>query len=1052
MIIYLNNIIAHKSDKSLKTRKLVKRKTSKANIMKNLNRKFTIFIIFTIISSINTGVSSYLGYCMTPYIRDSIKLDNLNPSASEITILTPENTTYYEPMSGYYPATYGFENDTIGAEPSGLDIEINTSCSIQVVEEIAGHKNVLEIHDGYVSAEEAQIIVESPCWAASNWFEFYVRIPTSDDPFVFGIYYGSPGRHATITMHGGSFTYNDGQAIFDAFSINKWVHIKIRHTPTSWFLYHEGRTHGPFSYEVMGGLENRYVFGTSEYMSNYDVYMDALGFATDNNYTIGNNLNEGLLLSYSNSTNMERMGYSLDGRPNNTISGNKVIPMPELGTHSIILSGTNSTGSSIQSNLRYFTVAPEQPIAISLVTPENTIYTSPMAGYYPGSYGFENEIDGAIGDLISFIDTDLSGSNCTPTIIPIIENHKKVLGLIDNNGSSDVDIRHSFRLTPTSGTIEWYWRSTNVDYNSYFDVTNNGSALIRIAIMNNFFQYWNGTYQSILAITSDTWYHLRIDFECENGGYEGLSANTYYLHIGEMRYGPFNFSSMVSNLDGIRITTHDSGTGYSNYFDALGYSWDPNYIVNDSLVEGLLLSYENTTNLDWKGYSLDDTANKTILGNTTLPMPTNGLHSIQVFGNDSLGSMHASNQINFTVDVSSSPIPYLYITSPQDSVIYSEPLSGYYPATYGFENDVVGANPIGWVTIELGASISVIGEYYGHNKVVRIDEGDSDEGRDGILYNSDTPLLNGTFELYWRFSDLQNDIYLQSRDYAGDIGFTLGLFTDLDWRYRRENGVYPKIPNVDSPQTNYWHHVRVDFRFSGAPEYLGLTENRYCVIIDGISSGELQFHSAQSTNFYSLRLGNGPLCERLMVHYDAIGFSWDPIYSVGDNLKKGLLVSYTSTTNLDWVGFSLDGGSNITITGNRVIPFPENGYHSIILSGTTSLGESLRSNLINFSTYVFDPYVPPIPPPPPELTSRDPYIIASIGVGIIALLGIALTVFRKRIFRQKGTVRRNQFRKRIFRQRRTERRKRFRFCPFCGAPIKNKYQFCVDCGESLKKI
>ncbi|KKM22512.1 hypothetical protein LCGC14_1562130, partial [marine sediment metagenome] len=37
--------------------------------------------------------------------------DSLSMSANEITIITPENKTYSNPISDYYPGVYGFEND-----------------------------------------------------------------------------------------------------------------------------------------------------------------------------------------------------------------------------------------------------------------------------------------------------------------------------------------------------------------------------------------------------------------------------------------------------------------------------------------------------------------------------------------------------------------------------------------------------------------------------------------------------------------------------------------------------------------------------------------------------------------------------------------------------------------------------------------------------------------------------------------------------------------------------------------------------------------------------
>jgi hypothetical protein len=169
-----------------------------------------------------------------------------------------------------------------------------------------------------------------------------------------------------------------------------------------------------------------------------------------------------------------------------------------------------------------------------------------------------------------------------------------------------------------------------------------------------------------VGINSNTWYHLRIDFECDTGGFEGLSADTYYVYLNGVRYGPYNFASGVDNLDKLRISTHDTQTGYNNYIDALGYSWDSDYNVGDNLNEGLLLSYENSYAMDWQAYSLDGLTNKTILGNTTIPLPIEGTHTIQVFGNNSLGTMEQSDLNYFSVNF----LPILNINSPDQSEIY----------------------------------------------------------------------------------------------------------------------------------------------------------------------------------------------------------------------------------------------------------------------------------------------------------------------------------------------------------------------------------------------
>ena len=72
-------------------------------------------------------------------------------------------------------------------------------------------------------------------------------------------------------------------------------------------------------------------------------------------------------------------------------------------------------------------------------------------------------------------------------------------------------------------------------------------------------------------------------------------------------------------------------------------------------------------------------------------------------------------------------------------------------------------------------------------------------------------------------------------------------------------------------------------------------------------------------------------------------------FLMGDNFNEGLLLSFDSSTTLDWMGYSLDGAANITIQGNTTIPMPDEGYHSIQVSGTVSTGIQYQSDVRHFT-------------------------------------------------------------------------------------------------------
>jgi hypothetical protein len=305
---------------------------------------------------------------------------------------------------------------------------------------------------------------------------------------------------------------------------------------------------------------------------------------------------------------------------------------------------------------------------ITLNTPENTTYTEPMNGYYLATYGFENELDGTSGTDIKFVGKNTDQGTSYIKVIPELGGHKNVLEAYDGSTVGFNSIYHYFD-TQTSGTFEWWWRITSSrGANIYlFGSTGYGP---QIGMNNGYFTVEGSSIQNILAYSTNTWYHIRLDFECDSGGYMGLSADTMRIFINGVEYGPFNFRFNQDAADLNRVMFYNGRyaySGYHIYYDAWGESWDPNYNIGDNLDEGLLLSYQNSISLDWQGYSLDGQATKTILGNTVFPMLDDGLHTIQVFGEDSSGKIYSSDARLFTVETEP---PSIFITSPTSSALF----------------------------------------------------------------------------------------------------------------------------------------------------------------------------------------------------------------------------------------------------------------------------------------------------------------------------------------------------------------------------------------------
>ncbi|MFX1414104.1 MAG: hypothetical protein ACFFA2_09720, partial [Promethearchaeota archaeon] len=327
---------------------------------------------------------------------------------------------------------------------------------------------------------------------------------------------------------------------------------------------------------------------------------------------------------------------------------------------------------------------------IVIHTPENRSYTSPMNGYYPATYGFENDDVGTnpaeweVFEGAGYVD-----------VIDEINNHQRVVELYDNDNTNHDELHISFSLQ-TYGTVEFWVMSNDVSDTFSIRLLDDtatsvwGDGIGWIQLYLDFVRYQDNTstYYNVKPVSDNTWYHIKIEFECSTGNYQGLAQDTWRFYVDGEEFGDFGFLNDIENVSQLYFFTRGSDMDYRYYVDAVGFSWDEHYQIGDNLNEGLLLSFDTNFTPDWMGYSLDGAPNRTILGDATFPMPADGQHKIQVFGNDTLGTMYASIIRYFE-------IIYIAINTPRNRT-YTTPMNGYYPATYGFENDDVGTNPAEW--------------------------------------------------------------------------------------------------------------------------------------------------------------------------------------------------------------------------------------------------------------------------------------------------------------------------------------------------------------------
>ena len=100
---------------------------------------------------------------------------------------------------------------------------------------------------------------------------------------------------------------------------------------------------------------------------------------------------------------------------------------------------------------------------------------------------------------------------------------------------------------------------------------------------------------------------------------------------------------------------HDIQTVYFLINDGVPPSIKTLQIQNVTYENILPLNFSVDDPISWMGYSLDEKANVTFTGNTTLSGLAYGSHVLAVYANDTFGNMGTTGNLNFTI---ANPVPF----------------------------------------------------------------------------------------------------------------------------------------------------------------------------------------------------------------------------------------------------------------------------------------------------------------------------------------------------------------------------------------------------------
>ena len=297
--------------------------------------------------------------------------NDLKPNLGEIIINSPENKTYYKPDDGYYPASYGFECDLNGTAPKEWEDISDPNCSVRVISEIENHKYVLKFDDPsiYSGAKIQQNLSGS---ITSGTLELWVRISDASEFFLISFKRRDiQGSAVRMALYLNRWNYYEKGTWIPILGLpnpqdNFWHHVKIdfecsngSYKALSQYTYRvivDGIQSKlvPFSSNI--SYVNQTLLRTRDLTSDYEAFVDAVGYSWDLGYSMGSNMNEGLLLNYTNSSALEWVAYSLDAQLNVSMPGATAISMPSYGTHKLQLFGRSILGINYSSELVYFTI------------------------------------------------------------------------------------------------------------------------------------------------------------------------------------------------------------------------------------------------------------------------------------------------------------------------------------------------------------------------------------------------------------------------------------------------------------------------------------------------------------------------------------------------------------------------------------------------------------------------------------------------------------------------------------------------------------------------
>ena len=468
-------------------------------------------------------------------------------------------------------------------------------------------------------------------------------------------------------------------------------------------------------------------------------------------------------------------------------------------------------------------------------------------GYYDASYNFRNE---ELGEA----DPDgWSGDDAYVEVTEFKESHKKPYKL-NHNPLFNTNATHRWPLygysAVASGTIEVYLLMNDiVSGTKRIRIYKHGEAtsLQSIYIEDSDFKYIDGGKVAFghPGLVNNIWYILRIDFECGAGGYMSLAADTFDAYIDGIQYVfGGNFDDVQTTVDAISLIISPSAGDL--WTDAWGFTWE--------------------------GYVIGDNLNLAVGANIT-----SNTHEIEIRHN--VRDYPECIFFNAVDDLDSDDI--IKITDKYTTWKYGR---GNRKDSLHFRNETWGSVPADtsqgtWLDNSGGdCAVYMIDKNNGHSNIIQFEDYDNSNNAE-LYFTFTSAQTDGSIEYWYMTTDPTYQFGFFCYDEGDGLAAGIHQYDDLWYYWDNTAGGSWQAMGGTAPVVGKWYRITITFD-------CGTDKVTYTIVDDddiAIANADNKNMASTPTTINKIWLFTRDANLNYLVFIDAIGFTWDANYALGDN-------------------------------------------------------------------------------------------------------------------------------------------------------------------------